>query len=863
MRKILFAGIAMLIFNLGCFGQFTENFNDGDFTNNPAWSGGTGDWVVNPSFQLQSNNTVANSTFYLSTASTKATTAQWEFFIQLTFNTSSANYVDVFLIADAGDLTQSTTSGYFVRLGGTADEICLYRKDGATSIKIIDGADAVLNSSNNSVHIKVVRDATNNWTLSQQTNTAPNIVEGTVTDATYLTSSFFGILVKQSTASFFQRHYIDDIVVSDYVPDLTAPVIQSVTATGINTLDVLFDEPVEQLSSEQVTNYVVDNGIGSPATANRDLVNTALVHLVFANNFPIRTNLQITINGVNDIAGNTATNLIGIFSYFIPIQYDVVMDELMADPDPQIGLPNVEWLELKNISGFDIDLAGWTLAKPSGTSGAMPSYLLKKDSFVIVCTGSAVAAMSAFGPAISVTSFPSLGNDGDLLYLVSPQGSTIHSVIYTSAWYQNTVKADGGWSLEMMDTHNPCSGISNWKASENLSGGTPGKRNSIDGSNPDQTAPQLLRAYAVDNFNITLIFDEPISTVNAAVTANYTVSDGIGNPVSATAVAPAYNSIQLVLANALQPGKVYTVTAAPGITDCGNNSVAGIKNTARVGLAEITVDSFDIVINEILFNPKPTSNDYVEIYNRSNKILDLKNVSIANASGFTHLSTETYLFFPGDFMVITNSRDLVLHDYVANDLYAFIEVSTPSYNDDAGDVLLLNEQGKIIDEVKYLDDWHFPLIHDEEGVSLERIDYNAPSQNAANWHSAATNVGYGTPTYKNSQFRLDGGVSGQVSVEPEIFSPDNDGRDDFATINYNFPEPGYVANISIFDAVGRKVRNLQRNALCGVKGYFRWDGLDEKNQKLPVGIYIIYTEVFNLAGKTKKFKHTIVLAKKQ
>ena len=109
---------------------------------------------------------------------------------------------------------------------------------------------------------------------------------------------------------------------------------------------------------------------------------------------------------------------------------------------------------------------------------------------------------------------------------------------------------------------------------------------------------------------------------------------------------------------------------------------------------------------------------------------------------------------------------------------------------------------------------------------------------------------------------MDAGVQGEITVTPDIVSPDNDGTDDFATISYVFPEPGYVSTITIFDAAGRPVRYLQRNALNGLKGYYRWDGLGEKNQKLPVGIYIIYTEVFNLQGKTKKFKNVIVLARR-
>ena len=164
--------------------------------------------------------------------------------------------------------------------------------------------------------------------------------------------------------------------------------------------------------------------------------------------------------------------------------------------------------------------------------------------------------------------------------------------------------------------------------------------------------------------------------------------------------------------------------------------------------------------------------------------------------------------------------------------------------------------------MNYEEKWHFKLIDNKEGVALERIDHNAPTPDPGNWHSAATSVGYGTPTYKNSQYRIDLQLQGEITVMPEIISPDNDGMDDFATIGYHFPSPGYVANISIFDANGRLVRYLQRNALCGITGYFRWDGLGEKMQRLPVGIYIIYTQVFNLEGKKKAFKNTIVLARR-
>ena len=852
--------------------QLAESFSDGNFSSNPSWTGNTADWMINAGFQLQSNNTSANSSYYLCTRSSLATVAQWEFYTELTFNTSSTNYVDVFLTASDSVFSAISTTGYFIRIGNTDDEICLYRKASTGLVtKIIDGANGITNNSNNTLKIKVTRDAADQWVLYRDISGMGNAYasEGTVTDATFHTSAFFGIFIKQSTAGFFQRHYFDDIEIKAYSPDLTAPLLQSATALSANTVDILFSELLEPVSSQLAFNYTTDGGLGNPLTAVVDATNNALVHLSFAGSFASGVNYQLTVNGVKDLSGNAIVNGTTSFLYLAPYvakQYDVVIDEIMADPTPQVGIPNNEWIELRNTSKTAINLQNWRIGDITSESGPMPNLILKPDSFVIVCSGTAGAAMSVFGPVISVSSFPSLDNGADQLYLKSPQNNTIHSVSYHDSWYQNELKKDGGWSLEMIDTKNPCSGFSNWKASGDIRGGSPGKKNAVDAINADRNAPRLLRAYAADSLNLVLVFDEPLDSSKAATAANFIVSDGIGPAFIATVPGPSFNEVKLKLNNALTRNKVYTVTAA-ALTDCVGNLI-GSKNKARVGLSEVAAVS-DIVINEILFNPPPTGTDYVEIYNRSNKIIDLKQTYIANrnssgvVSNIAQLCAESYLLFPQDFMVVTESVAKVKAAYIAENLDAFIEINAmPSFNDDKGTVVILNAQGEITDELAYNEKWHFSLIDNREGVALERIDYNALTQLQDNWHSAATSSGYGTPTYKNSQYRINDGAQGTMKLSPEIVSPDNDGQDDFATLDYNFPAAGYVANITIFNAAGRPVRLLQKNALCGTTGSFRWDGLGDKGQQLATGVYIIFTEVFNLNGNRKQFKLPIVLARR-
>jgi hypothetical protein len=491
-----------------------------------------------------------------------------------------------------------------------------------------------------------------------------------------------------------------------------------------------------------------------------------------------------------------------IFPAFCVCQnrYDVVIDEIMADPTPIVTLPTNEWIELKNTSGSPINLQNWRIGDITGQSGPIPNFTLQPDSFVIVCTGSAVAAMSAYGTTISVTSFPSLDNDGDQLFLRAANGRIIHSVAYSVSWYQNVVKADGGWTLEMIDTKSPCAGMSNWKASIDSKGGTPGKKNSVDAINNDTEAPKLKRAYAIDNTTLILVFDEPIDSLKGATITNYSLDGGL-TILSVTTLAPLFNSVQLKTTSPLNNNTVYIVTAA-NITDCKNNSI-GSNNKAKFGLP-VDAAANDLIINEILFNPHSNGNDFVELYNRSNKIIDASKVYLANRNSSGVISSQKLLassaiyIFPGDYFVVTEDADnLGINYLVKNPDNVLVLSSLPSYPDDEGDVVILNFQGDIIDEVKYKDDWHFKLIDDAEGVSLERIDPDGPSQDANNWHSAASTAGYATPTYKNSQYKLTQAINATIEVVPKVFSPDNDGRDDIATIQYRMSEPGYIANITI------------------------------------------------------------------
>jgi hypothetical protein len=844
----------------GLQAQLRENFDDHDLAYNPSWVGDTSNWSITPECKLRSNVQVSNAIFYMSTTNGLVDSAQWDFHVSINFNPSSLNYIDVFLVSSDSALAAVGTKGYFVRIGNTEDDICLYRKDSGSSTRLIDGLNGILNSSASDISIRVVHKNSGIWELWRKLSNGTGYLyrEGSVFDTAYHQSDYFGLLIKQSTSGFFNKHLFDDISVTPFIPDSSAPSLLSLIVTGDSTLDVQFSEQLATDSISVTRNYYVDQGIGEPLSARLDSINPALIHLVFATAFPLRTSLHISLSGIADLNGNDLVPVTASFARYAPASYDLVIDEIMADPVPSVGLPDAEWIEIRNRSGMAVNLDGWRIRSNDQLSGPLPERTLLPDSFIVITSTGSLPLFSRFPNCVSVTSFPYLTNDGNIIELISSSGLTIHSVHYEMGWYRNAVKQEGGWSLEMIDINTPCGGEMNWIACIDPSGGTPGRINSNDGINPDRSPPLLIAGIGLDSLNIMLNFSEALDSSSAAATDHYRIGNANVSILSADPLPPLFDKV-LLTTSGMQPHMSYELYAT-GIRDCAGLT---IPQQIFVGRKE-SPDSMAIVINEILFDPQTGGYDYVELWNHSASFFDLSDLYLAhrnewgNITDVVRLAESERPFSPGQLIVITEDSNSVKRDYTVMNPNMLIQVgSLPSFPDDTGHIILLNAYGSIIDEVAYSDNWHFPLITNPQGVALERISPELSSNDPGNWHSASTDAGYGTPTAKNSQYRPVIISSDQIRVEPQVISPDNDGSNDFTCIYYSLDGPGNMLNITVFDMSGRPVRYLEQGAIAGREGMFRWDGLDAKGDEVLAGLYVILTEVINESGKISRIKKTV------
>ena len=101
-----------------------------------------------------------------------------------------------------------------------------------------------------------------------------------------------------------------------------------------------------------------------------------------------------------------------------------------------------------------------------------------------------------------------------------------------------------------------------------------------------------------------------------------------------------------------------------------------------------------------------------------------------------------------------------------------------------------------------------------------------------------------------------------MTIDPAIFSPDNDGFQDVLTIAYRFDQAGFVGNLSVYDIAGREVRKLMESQLLGTEGAISWDGVLDSGSLGRMGPYIVVLEVFDLDGNTEVYKMTATLAHK-
>lgn len=514
----------------------------------------------------------------------------------------------------------------------------------------------------------------------------------------------------------------------------------------------------------------------------------------------------------------------------------IIFTEIMADPEPQQGLPNCEFLEIHNAGNICQQLSGWKISDANGIC-TLPSFWLQPGAYAtLVATGNS----SGFDPnhTIEIPSFPSLNNTGELLRLFEPQGELEDQLNYHISWYDDTIAQEGGFSLERRSLIDPCSAADNWGTSTATTGGTPGLPNTLLDVLADTLAPQLLLAEVRDSHQIAFVFSEPLDSLSL-VQMGIEIDSNLGSFIKIIFPFSALNNrAQLLLEFAAPLPKSQELTVKlVDFSDCWGNAAEAQTTVIRHEIPHFG----ELIINEILFDPPTNGSDFVELFNRTNKFLQLKYCSISN--GQTSYPLKPMVLTPHQYLALSPDTVFLLANYPTTVLAQTALQSLPYFYNDSG-TCILSCNNEVLDELHYKATWHTPLLSDFEGVSLERLDPNWPTQSANNWYSAAQSIGFASPGRSNSQERSENSKGKLVLSNPD-FSPDLDGYHDFLEIHYELPAPNMLVQAQIFNISGVLIKRLVVDEIFGTSGFLLWDGSTDFGTIAPIGIYVLDFKAFS------------------
>ncbi len=908
MKKII---ILFGIFsNLFVFSQvqesWSDNFTDGNFTDNPTWVGA--DSVYNVESNILKLAANVNGTYCLATPSKVSVDAQWEFKINFIHLPNNTNFISVYLMSDMSNF-ENATKGYYLRFGHSStsgtNEVKLHKIGQPISTPLIK-SDTVLTTKPFSIGVKVTRDNSHTWSLYLDLNGGTNyVLEGTpVIDSSFISSSYFGVLCKPNSADARTGISFDDFNVTGYYyQDNTKPTILSTSSysDGINPvgITVKYSECVSCVAE----NNVVLEGIG---TADNYVLgeNCDEVTYIWGIGGGIPDNPIFNISGICDESGNVISDT--TISYNSSSDYSVVITEIMANPTDDNGLtagiPDYEYVEIYNRSQNTIDLKNWYIHVVSGqnTQKEISSYSLNlnPNSYLVLYKEVILSSTNEeeYNKYLSfvnylneksinhkaVAGLQSLSNTAGTIMIKDKDGKTVSVIEYTDQWFTTTLKKEGGWSLEMIDPIlNPCGLDANWHECINspTPGGTPGAINSVSKNNPDLINPQILLADYISPNSIVVYFNEQMQKKNIETIDYYSVVDN-ALTISSIDANILLNQVTVTFSENMERGKLYHLRVTDTLLlDCVGNSVPQYSEIAFAYADSVVAN--DVLITEILIEPKTGGKRFIELYNNSDKIIDLKYLEFSKdaASGIdtvadilegTRITTTSHLLLPHEYCAISDNISDIESKYIINCESCLFQGSivTLVTTSVGGDLSLRSIDNvvprRVIDMMHYSYKMHSKLLTGElrKGVSLERICITRPSNDITNWTSASQVAMWGTPGYVNSQNNCDLLFDSELKVSPETFSPDNDGYQDLLNISYKLNENGYTAMISIYNSNGQFIKYIANNVTLGIEGNFTWDGYDENNNICPMGIYIIYAELFHLNGDKIIKKLPFVLSQK-
>ena len=495
------------------------------------------------------------------------------------------------------------------------------------------------------------------------------------------------------------------------------------SAADIYTIEIYNDanfdstaDPGELIFSQQYSNLLAGDSVTASTVMNS----------LTASNYQIIS--RVVFAPDENLLNN---ELIKSFIVFPPGNNynDVVINEIMYAPSS--GEP--EWVELYNRTDSPINLRKWKFSDASSTvTITNTDKFIPAKSFIVLTADSSILNFYNVPSEIIKFSLPSLNNTGDAVMIKDSIGVKIDSLYYSPEWGGNL----GGRSLERVSPDLSSLDPANWGTSVNIFKATPGVINSITQKDYDITVSEILfnpqfplegdTVYVSAkvknpgindaNFSLQLFEDTNLDSIPDLLVAE------LQNLFLSSEDSNVYN-FNYSIEN-IQSRRGFLVNAIfPADQDTTNNK---IYKTIEPGIPPQS-----IVINEIMYSPLGGEPEWIELYNRTNEVINLNGWSINDV-----YTTPTYAVIEEDVFIEPNSYLVLSRSSAIYNFHWFIPsgvfvLPIPSLNNDVDGVVVKDDRGLQIDSVLYYSQWG-----GTNGHSLERVSVNAESNLATNWGSS-------------------------------------------------------------------------------------------------------------------------------
>ena len=610
---------------LSCsFAQFSDNFDDGNFTADPAWTGDVSEFrIENNELQLFAPDAGMSS---LHVAYNLLDSLTFKQSFRMEFAPSSSNMLKLWLVATDAD--DDASDGLFFTLGesGSDDALVLnYQRDG--SMQEVRRFGAIPHGSNLQVYWEIDWMDQNKWQVSLDYDG-----DGTFDElddfefATSFTGSQFYQIQCIYTSSRKEHFFFDDVEALPLVRDVEAPVLIDADALSRTLVRLTFDEAIQDVAG--MTNlFTVNPGNITPEQVFWSPIEAQQVLLSFNPQLANNTTFSVRVDSVRDQSNNVSAEQSTEFFLLqgiTPTKGQLIINEIYPAPSSSAILPNVEFIELYNPSEEILSL-NQVLFSDASSQVNLPQFNLLPKSYVLLTNNGDEGLLAPFGDAIGVQNFPTLNNSGDLLTITNSVGEKLDVVDYDDSWYGE--ESQSGLSLERISTETNCIGRSNWGPSMDPRGGSPAEINSIFFDGEIDAELLLDHVEVVGNKSVEITFNLPVISTDLIDLINVTPSLTIDQIVPKNERL----TFELVFVEDIQESQFYTLSVNPGAEAC-NGSVNTNSFTGDFAIPSV-IESGDLIISEILYDPFSGGKEFIEIYNQSEKIVSVEGLNFLLTRG--------------------------------------------------------------------------------------------------------------------------------------------------------------------------------------------------------------------------------------